>query len=151
MIIVAGVASLLAADLASGQDKPASNVASGVVSQPLKDLNLIREKTPEILARVEADPYGLPDPLDCAQLSSEIAELEAVLGPDVDDKTKTKKVGSDLVSDALRSALGLPMRGIVRKVSGADKRARIHARAVLAGIARRSFLKGVSRTSCPLG
>jgi hypothetical protein len=56
-----------------------------------------------------------------------------------------------LVGGALRSALGLPMRGIVRWISGADRRAKVHARAVLAGIARRSFLKGVARTSCPVG
>jgi hypothetical protein len=151
MTVMMIAASLFAGDLARAQDKPAPSPVGGVVSQPFKDLNLIREKTPEILARVETDPYGLADPLDCVQLSAEIAELEAVLGPDVDDKTNAKKDGSDLVNDALRSALGLPMRGIVRKVSGADKRARIHARAVLAGIARRSFLKGVSRTSCPVG
>jgi hypothetical protein len=130
------------------QDKSAA-VAGGVVSQPFKDLNLIREKTPQILARVEADPYGLPQPLDCQGLAAEVAELEIVLGPDVDDKTASKKDGSDLVSDALRSALGLPMRGLVRKVSGAERRDRAHARAVLAGIARRSFLKGVVRTNCP--
>jgi hypothetical protein len=150
-LLLLAAASLLVGGPARAQDQPATNIAGGVASQPLKDLNLIRQKTPEILARVEADPYGLPNPLDCPGISAEVAELEAVLGPDVDDKTKAKKDGSDLVSDALRSALGLPMRGIVRRVSGAEKRDRARARAVLAGIARRSFLKGVARTNCPVG
>jgi hypothetical protein len=149
MTALIAAANLLAADSARAQDKPAANPVGGVVSQPFKDLNLIREKTPQILARVEADPYGLSDPLDCTALSAEVDELEVVLGPDVDDKTASRKDGSDLVGDALRSALGLPMRGMVRKVSGAEKRDRERARAVLAGIARRSFLKGVVRTNCP--
>jgi hypothetical protein len=46
--------------------------------------------------------------------------------------------------------MGLPFRGVVRRISGAHKRDQKREHAILAAIARRGFLKGVDRKSCTI-
>ena len=51
---------------------------------------------------------------------------------------------------AIRDAVGLPFRGVVRRLSGAEARDRELRAYVLAGIVRRAFLKGVAQAhDCP--
>ncbi len=48
-------------------------------------------------------------------------------------------------------ALDLPYRGILRRLTGADKRDRARTAAVLAGMVRRAWLKGLARNAnCPV-
>jgi hypothetical protein len=128
-----------------------AGAVSGAVSQPFRDLSLIRKAVPEVLARAVADPYATSTPVDCDAVSREIGELDAILGPDLKAGGKDKGGDAfDMVAGALSGALDLPFRGVVRKVSGAEKRDRDAARAVLAGMVRRGFLKGQALTAgCP--
>lgn len=128
-----------------------ADAVSGAVSQPFRDLSLIRKAVPEVLARAAADPYATTTPLDCDAVAREIGELDAILGPDLKAGGKDKGGDAfDIVSGALGSAFDLPFRGVVRKVSGAEKRDRDAARAVLSGMVRRGFLKGQALTAgCP--
>jgi hypothetical protein len=49
--------------------------------------------------------------------------------------------------DAIGGVIGLPFRGVIRTLSGADYRERVLADAILSGIARRAFLKGAGRAA----
>lgn len=116
------------------------------ISQPFKDLSLVREATPEPLLRAVVAPYRAATPADCAAVRAELASLNAALGPDLD--TRQASAGADgqgLVSDALKSVVSLPFRGLVRRISGAQKRDLAQAQAVLAGVARRGFFRGLAR------
>lgn len=141
-LVLAGCATTQAA-------RPPGDDAGKAVVQPLKDLSLIRQRPPEALTRAAADPYAPPGA--CEDSAREIADLDAALGPDVDVKSaKGGDFASDLVGDAIQGAVGLPFRGVVRKISGAEKRDRDLARAVLAGVVRRAFLKGARGVqACP--
>lgn len=124
----------------------------GAIEQPFRDLSIIRDKTPEVLATSVEAPYAAGDARDCPALSAEIARLDATLGPDIDVvRPKVGWVGADAIYSALRGALDLPFRGMIRRVTGAESRDREQARAVLAGMVRRGFLKGLARAAnCPL-
>jgi len=85
---------------------------------------------------------------DCRALTSEIGDLDKALGPDLDltkgeDKSVSKKV-SDMTFDLARGAVSgvIPFRGVVRYVTGAEKRAREINETLIAGTVRRSYLKG---------
>lgn len=123
----------------------------GAIEQPFRDLSIIRDKTPEALAASAEAPYAAGDARDCPALAAEIARLDAVLGPDLDVvRPKAGWVGADAIYSALRGALDLPFRGIIRRVTGAERHDREQARAVLAGMVRRGFLKGLARAAdCP--
>ncbi|HRD45317.1 MAG TPA: hypothetical protein PLF78_02415 [Caulobacter sp.] len=149
---------LLAAALATGMagcastpEPQAAGKGSDAVSQPLRDLSLIRDVTPEALTRSAAGPYATETVSDCAALSTEIAALDLALGPDLDGpQAKGDGIVSEAADAALRSVFDLPFRGVIRRVSGADKRDKAHARAVLAGMVRRGFLKGLAvARRCP--
>lgn len=124
---------------------------AGAIEQPFRDLSIIRDKTPEVLAASANAPYATDGAMDCAVLSAEIARLDEALGPDLDVvREKSGWVGEDAIYAALRGALDLPFRGIIRRVTGAERRDRDQARAVLAGMVRRGYLKGLARADdCP--
>jgi hypothetical protein len=107
-------------------------------------LGVVGADTPDLLVEVRAAPYAPPKAVDCASIALEITALDVVLGPDVDaDEVKDDAVGG-FVTDAVRGFI--PYRGVMRFLAGASKRDKALARAVLAGTARRGFLKGISRT-----
>lgn len=147
------LALLLAGCATTEAARPRGDDAGEAVVQPLKDLSLVRERPPDVLLRAAAAPYA-PAP-SCEAMAAEIAELDAALGPDVDVKPTDgggADMAADLVGGAVRGALGLPFRGVVRKISGAEKRDRDMARAILAGVVRRAYLKGVrAAQACPAG
>jgi len=122
--------------------------AKGVITQPLNDLNVAQPDIPAILLRAKTAPYEVPAGGDCKAFNSEIADLDKALGPDLDlatgeDKSVSKKV-SDMTFDLARGAVSglIPFRGVVRYVTGAEKRARAINEALIAGTVRRSYLKG---------
>jgi hypothetical protein len=127
----------------SPADKP--DALTGAVQQPFKDLNIVRDQTPKVLVDAAKAPYVETQPLDCDAVHAELTQLNKELGPDFD---AAEGKDNDLLAGALRSAMGLPFRGVVRKLTGAEKRDRQREHAILAGIARRGFLKGVDRKSC---
>ncbi|MDE2486863.1 MAG: hypothetical protein KGO51_05635 [Alphaproteobacteria bacterium] len=114
------------------------------VEQPMRDLSLIREAPAPALILAWKSPYQTGGKDNCASLKAELAGLDAALGPDVAESAKPDRSISPtgLAADAVGGAVGLPFRGIVRTVTGAESRDRqLHA-AVLAGMVRRAFLKG---------
>jgi hypothetical protein len=127
---------------------------AGAAKAPLRDLNLIRTKIPEILLQALADPYERPKKLSCPELAMRLKPLDDVLGADLDTPSapddghlieKGKEAAGDLAVDAVRStAEGLiPMRGWVRKLTGAERHDRLVAAAITAGGIRRGYLKGL--------
>jgi hypothetical protein len=139
------LAAALAACATTPQPHRPPDAVGGAISQPLRDLSLLRETPVERLRRADAAPYALAPGATCDDVVIEIAGLDAVLGPDIDTPEIKNSVVGDLASSALRGAVSLPFRGVVRAVSGAEKRDRVARRAAVAGVARRSFLKGVAR------
>ena len=103
--------------------------AKAVITQPLNDFNVAQPEIPAILLRAKDAPYEAPMGRDCRALRSEIGDLDKALGPDL---------------DLARSAVSglIPFRGVVRYVTGAEKRAREINEALIAGTVRRSYLKG---------
>lgn len=119
--------------------------AVDAVTQPLSDLNLRSKDIPIVLTRAQSGPYDLTGLSECSEVRSEIAHLDEVLGPDADAPpedggvlNKGLKIGGNVLGGFI------PFRALVRQLSGANaQRARWEA-AIFAGVARRSFLKGVA-------
>ena len=125
----------------------------GAASAPLRDLNVVRAKIPEVLLQALDDPYSRPPrSFKCAALVALIRPLDEALGPDIDkvpvsdenlmDRGKSTALGvaGDLASDAI------PFRGFVRKLSGAEAHDRLVQSAFVAGSVRRAYLKGLGES-----
>ncbi len=140
----------------------------GAIRAPFKDFNIAHDRISAVLQRAAAAPYDTGGLGGCAALTEEIAALDLALGPDLDtpDLDKSRDVyakgaglAADAALDAMReAAVGyIPMRSVVRRLSGADKLERRTKRAVLAGSVRRGFLKalgmerGCAWPAAPLG
>lgn len=156
LIVLVGIGLLAASGgivFAATTPKPAppesaKEKAKDVITQPLNDLNVAQPDIPAILLHANAVPYEPPKGGDCRAINSEIGDLDKALGPDLDlatgeDKSVSKKV-SDMTFDLARGAVSglIPFRGVVRYVTGAEKRARAINEALIAGTVRRSYLKG---------
>jgi hypothetical protein len=127
--------------------------AVGVVSEPFEDVGLKRDAIPERLALLVPDPYQLPVQPVCPNVRDEIAALDELLGIQAkDDGTHPQALRDEGASVIEKQALTmlrgevqiLPFRGVVRRVSGADRHARRVIRAYEAGDQRRAFLKGIA-------
>lgn len=130
---------------ASMDTETGGEVVSGAVQRPFRDLNLIRDEAPPVLVRAAEAPYAHRDLGVCNAVQGEIAELDRLLGPDID--TEVTEEDSDAVaiaSDAIRGLFDLPFRGVVRRITGAHDRDAAIRRAVLAGMVRRGYLKGMA-------
>ncbi len=132
------------------------DVYSGVgaaARQPFRDLNIMQDPIPPVLLKAEARPYDLGGVTSCEALTNQVAELDLALGPDLDSpkdrgRDRFSKGADEAASAALEAATSaaegfLPMRSIIKRVSGA-KRYEDHVKhAVLSGTVRRSFLKAI--------
>ncbi|MGZ6017956.1 MAG: hypothetical protein ACXWKO_04740 [Phenylobacterium sp.] len=125
--------------------------SDAMVSGDSEGLGITGPKTPAALLAIVAAPYALPSPPECAALAREIADLDALLGPDVDNPksgAKPEDRAASAVGSAVRGAI--PYRWVLRWLTGAGDRDKQLRQAILAGAARRGFLKGVSRArGCP--
>lgn len=142
------------AALAGQQQKPpqtsaeanGDNLGSAMVA-PLRDINVVRSQIPDLLKKAVADPYA-PPATGCAPLKAEIDQLDAVLGDDYDDRQDDKKDG-EAVSRPLLGAVAsavtdvIPMRGWVRRLSGAERHDQMVRDVIKAGFVRRGYLKGL--------
>lgn len=138
-------------------DKDRKEINNALTS-PLKDLNLIREKIPEVLLKAEEYPYAVPVASNCKELKQEIQALNRVLAPDIDQKNKKTadrlQLSADAVGDASLDAIKrttesvIPYRSWVRKLTGAERTSKMVANAIKAGNLRRAFLKGFTAKSC---
>lgn len=127
---------------------PVTGAVSTSAQQPLRDLNLLRDTPSEVLARARQSPYAPPADPACPAIAGELALLEAALGPDIDGQREAEKddLASKLASDAIGDLIGLPYRGIIRRVTGAERAEREARARKLAGSIRRGFLKGWARS-----
>ncbi|MDP3908024.1 hypothetical protein [Novosphingobium sp.] len=144
-LILMGTTAPLLASQEQEADKPVTNrdVSAGdVVRTPISDLNLRKGDIPDLLIAAQADPYGVADLRKCPQLSAAVADLDAVLGDDIDLPTDGKpKISAGRVAQAAVGSF-IPFRGLIREISGANEQDRRLLLAVQAGFARRAFLKG---------
>jgi len=141
-------AGLLASGLgapAFAQDVEQPDTGLGyALTQPLRDLNLMRPQTAEILNRATAAPYDTAGLSSCASLTAAIEALAVVLGPDLDQPQQTgPSAARQIASGAVSSAVALPFSGIVRHLTGAYSEDMAHRRAILSGMVRRSYLSGI--------
>lgn len=129
----------------------------GVAESPLRDLNVLRTKIPEVLLQAMADPYEKPGNLRCPDLIARLGPLNEALGDDLDVVPKAGEDG--IVAKGRTTALSLasgaasdviPFRGWVRKLSGAERHDKYVQAAILAGAVRRAYLKGLGEAQhCP--
>ncbi len=127
---------------------------SGAMSAPLRDVNIVRTKIPRVLLEAMDDPYQRPARADCVSLIALVAPLDSALGEDIDRNPPVD--GEDLMDRGRRAAgqaaLGalastaqdmIPMRGWVRKLTGAERHDRLVQSAITSGNVRRAYLKGL--------
>jgi hypothetical protein len=125
----------------------------GAATAPLRDLNVVRVKIPEVLLQTLTDPYARPPRgWKCGELIALVQPLDDVLGPDIDrippgdenlmDRSRQTALGAaaDFASDAI------PFRGWVRKLTGAERHDQLVQSAIIAGNVRRAYLKGLGET-----
>lgn len=134
------------------QTTPEANRDSvkGVAESPLRDLNVLRTKIPDVLLQAMADPYERPASGRCADLVARLDPLDDALGEDLDVTAKEGEAGmmAKGKTTALTLASGaasdvIPFRGWVRKLSGAERHDRYVQAAITAGAVRRAYLKGL--------
>lgn len=150
-IVLTLAALLLLPAAVTAQDSKASGESSfekeaeKTLRQPLKDLGIMKEEAPEILAAAQVNPYGLSGLRNCRDFARAVAELTEILGPDVDAPASQ---GEPLVDRLAKAGAGaaasalIPFRGLVREATGAAQADRELRAALLAGTARRSYIRG---------
>ena len=115
-------------------------------TQPVRDVGVMKREIPPILVKARQDPYSLKGLRTCKQLAGEIADLNAVLGPDyvVGNEVKENRAGK-LAEAGGKTVVNtiIPFRGLVRELTGAAPADRRLNAALDAGYARRGFLRGV--------
>lgn len=131
--------------------------AADAVKSPFIDLNFTRKEIPDQLAAVADDPYARPQKQKnmCRVMEEELAILDEALGPDplrnpdpnAKDKTRAQKAAGMMQEGAVGFVAGkaniLPLRGIVREVTGAAKHSKKLAKAFESGKLRRAYLHGM--------
>jgi hypothetical protein len=110
---------------------------------PLRNANLVRQSIPPAVQAAMDAPYARPRPLTCKGIATEVAALDRALGPDFD--AGGGQSDTRLMPSALKVAANtlIPFQGALRFVSGAEAHDRKVIRAIIAGSARRSYLKGL--------
>ncbi len=117
--------------------------AMDVASTPIQDLNLSKDEIPPLLLEAQRAPYSTEGLDRCRNYQVAVVELDAVLGPDFDiADVEERKLTAGRVAKSLVGAL-IPFRGVIREVSGASDHQRDFQDAILAGVMRRAFLKGM--------
>lgn len=136
-------------------NKPKNKEDNSIISQPLKDIGFMKKNIPPALAQI-TDPYATPQGIDCNYINYQITQLDEVLGPEkvrdsnIDDRTigeKSGAIASSAASEAVKSAATswIPARGLVRKITGAEKADNSMKKAVELGKIRRGYLRGLAK------
>lgn len=134
-----------------------SKIGEAAVS-PLNDFNLVKTEISPVLMNAKKDVYLSPNVAACDVIGKEIAELDGVLGPDLDTPVSENNPGliergKDEIDNAATGALKgaaegvVPFRGWVRRLTGAERHSREVSAAIAAGIVRRAYLKGFGQAS----
>jgi hypothetical protein len=121
----------------------------GAAEAPLRDVNVLRTKIPEVLLYAMADPYSRPPPgWKCVDLITMVAPLDDALGEDLDSPSQQQGMTEKGKDSAMGLAAGaasdfIPFRSWVRKLSGAERHDTLVQNAIIAGAVRRAYLKGL--------
>jgi len=119
--------------------------AVDVVATPAGDLNLRKDEIPALLTTVLEQPYSLRGLGTCRRLTAEIGGLNGVLGDDIDmPQADGRRTSPGRMAQSVVGSF-IPFRGVIREISGANEHDRKLQTAILAGVARRSFLKGTGQ------
>lgn len=140
--VLAG-APLAARDQANVRDRDPD--MEDIATTPLTDLNLAKDPIPEILLAATRSPYANDGLDECSEVEGAIAQLDAVLGADLDIADEDRDDIS--VGRIAKSAVGsfIPFRSIVREITGAADHQREFEAAIVAGLIRRGYLKGLGQ------
>ena len=152
----AAALSLLLLSACAAPDASRQKQFTEATTAPLGDLHLVSAEIPEVLQAALKDPYRVPTDTSCAALTTAVAALNGVLGPDLDNRATPANPGlverglsavGDAAIGAVRgTAEGLvPYRRWVRKLSGAEKYSQQVAASIAAGTIRRAYLKGLGQ------
>ncbi|AKH41338.1 hypothetical protein FHS61_003198 [Altererythrobacter atlanticus] len=127
-----------------------SVTATDVAMTPLEDLNLRKDPIPPVLLRARDNPYANPGIETCSHVRQEIGDLDAVLGEDFDTASPDqRKLSAEKVAKQVVGSF-IPFRGVIREVTGANKHAYEFSKAIVAGLMRRAYLKGLGQSlGCP--
>jgi hypothetical protein len=130
----------------------------GILTQPFNDFNLVQTEIPAKLTSIVPAPYAPLDPGGCPEMTAEIAELDKILGPDLEGQKResekpiiSRESAERTARGAARSAASswIPFRGFIRELTGAERHSRAIREAVLAGMVRRAYLRGLAEAQCP--
>lgn len=140
-------ASLFCAVPAAAQngEKTKSGLGEAVEAtmRPLEDLNIRSKKIAPILLAIDGNPYNVENLNACDDLRQSIQSLDEVLGPDADAELKKRSnVNKAIAGGGQLVSSSIPFRGVIRQITGANKKKRERETALFEGITRRSFLKG---------
>ena len=143
--LVLGVmlAALLPIGTAHAQMKTEDPDVMDVARTPLEDFNIKSEDIPEVLLAAVLNPYEDTGISSCNDVVSRIAILDNVLGPDFDiPQEERANISAGRVAKTVVGSF-VPFRGIVREVTGANKKRNERRLAFTAGMVRRGYLKGM--------
>lgn len=136
LVLAAAAAAVFAAPAAASAEVVRPGEAAG--------LGLFGPNVPEVLKAAKADPYAQPASSACDGVAREIAALDAVLGPDADAPAQRVRIRTRAERLVFQAARGfIPHRDIVRFVTGAGRRDKALSEAIMAGWARRGYLRGL--------
>lgn len=132
IVLWIGATAIAAAWPAWSQVKPGSESGLGLTGADV----------PRLLKDIKAAPYRAPDAPACLTVPYELTEIDDLLGPDIDGQAEHQE--KSLTDRGIQAARGLvPYGGVVRFVTGANKKDQELREAVMAGYARRGYLRGV--------
>ncbi len=140
--------------------------AWAAVLTPFEDIGVKKQSIPEKLQQIIDNPYSLPPRPTCESVKTEIVELDNLLGPDVCTPSNQTGMPNSAKGEYVEQGAGfardqavgmvsgkvniIPFRGVVRRISGAEKHVKLVERAYQAGKLRRAFLKGLLASGgCP--
>ncbi len=142
----------------SGSTADTRRGVSGAASIPFRDVGLIRQEIPILLRNLQY-PYATANLTDCAAVAREIAQFDAVLGPESyqpgPDRNAWDRSGDFVEEQTIEAAEStaqdlIPFRSWIRRISGASQAERDALRAVANGQQRRTFLRGYGASlGCP--
>jgi hypothetical protein len=125
----------------------AAALAAPALAQQVKSgadtgIGLSGAEVPQYLKDVKADPYKAPAAPACQSVPAEIQQINDLIGPDLDAAADNKDKSLVARGEGVARSL-VPYRGVVRFVTGANKKDDELREAIMAGYARRGFLRGV--------
>lgn len=124
----------------ASRSEPGGSEIGAAIEQPFRDLNLVQDEPTQVILKAAARPYA--SPANCSAAAMDLRRLDRALGADVDADPETASSTEGLPAGLVRAVASLPFRGLVRRITGAEKADREARQAVIAAVARRGYLRG---------